>query len=359
MKKNNIVCVYPVWLNHGGHETSFYKIFLKLSKKIKKKIFFLVPENNILKEKKLEKILKHISSGYFSLLLKIMWNTKSLIKFYKKNNIKYESIFFIDGYSFDFLLSFMISIILKSKCPTIFIYCRYNYEGKKLLYFKIFIKIIKNFSNIKILTDNKKLYLKIKKIYQVPVLEVPVPHTNFSKKIIKKTIIKKKINLYFPGVFREEKFGRNLHYFLENNNHKKYVVKINNNFKNNKKYNFKTILLNKNLSRKEYLGNLRKSDLIVLPYQSNQYEYRTSGVFFEAISMQKKVLVSDKTWMSRELSKHGLKDFIVHDWKKFDLNKSINLIQSKKNYFKLLRMKNIYIKYHNENNFVNLIIKKL
>ena len=226
-------------------------------------------------------------------------------------------------------------------------------------FFEIAIKIIKNISNIKILTDNKKLYLKIKKIYQVPVLEVPVPHTNFSKKIIKKTIIKKKINLYFPGVFREEKFGRNLHYFLENNNHKKYVVKINNNFKNNKKYNFKTILLNKNLSRKEYLGNLRKSDLIVLPYQSNQYEYRTSGVFFEAISMQKKVLVSDQTWMSKELSKYGLKDLIVHNWKNFDLNKTINLIQSKKNYLKLLRMKNIYIKYHNENNFINLIIKKL
>ena len=46
---------------------------------------------------------------------------------------------------------------------------------------------------------------------------------------------------------------------------------------------------------------MNKADLILLPYSQESYSVQTSGIFTEALSMGKPVIVTDDTWMSYEL----------------------------------------------------------
>ena len=68
-----------------------------------------------------------------------------------------------------------------------------------------------------------------------------------------------------------------------------------------------------------------KSNFIILPYESKDYKYRSSGIFVESISLRKIVLVSVNTWMSKELKKHNLSELIVHDWNNFEIFKFLGI----------------------------------
>ena len=59
------------------------------------------------------KILEHLSTGYLSLMMKVLINFKNINNFFKKKNLNYKDIIFIDGYSFDFLISLSIFLISK------------------------------------------------------------------------------------------------------------------------------------------------------------------------------------------------------------------------------------------------------
>ncbi|MCH9610037.1 MAG: hypothetical protein S4CHLAM81_08510 [Chlamydiales bacterium] len=65
------------------------------------------------------------------------------------------------------------------------------------------------------------------------------------------------------------------------------------------------------LPREEYVGWLKRSSVIILPYEASQYRYRSSGIFVEGISLGKLVLVPDGCWMADELRKYDLEDLIV------------------------------------------------
>ena len=52
---------------------------------------------------------------------------------------------------------------------------------------------------------------------------------------------------------------------------------------------------------KKFISEVLESDVILLPYKMPDYKYRTSGLFFEAISLNKFTYVSNGTLMEKDL----------------------------------------------------------
>ena len=59
------------------------------------------------------------------------------------------------------------------------------------------------------------------------------------------------------------------------------------------------------LSEGDYLGLLSSADGVIVPYDPNEYELRTSHVLLEALGMGKPVLTTRGTWMEREMERFG------------------------------------------------------
>ena len=85
-----------------------------------------------------------------------------------------------------------------------------------------------------------------------------------------------------------------------------------------------------NLERKKYDNLFSLSDAILLPYDSEYYRNRTSGIFFESIKSKKIVFVTSKTIMAKELKKAKLFDLVVSDWKRLNPKKIYFILKSKK-----------------------------
>lgn len=80
----------------------------------------------------------------------------------------------------------------------------------------------------------------------------------------------------------------------------------------------KVILLPDTLNRAEYAGWLDTMDMALLPYSPVIYANRTSGVFADSVCMGRLPVVTDGTWMARELRRYQLDDLIV-DWDRPDI----------------------------------------
>ncbi len=361
MKKNsfksNLYCIYPTWISNSGHEISYLDSLKLLSKKISKKLYLIIPKKN--KNVFLNicniKNLEHISTGHISTFLKILKNYNIMKNFFIKKNLTMHDTIFMDGYSFDFLISLVISLNSFNKCGSFLVYCRYDYKNIKRLLFKIFIFFInRKFKNFIILTDTSDLKKKLVKIYKKKVLLLPVPHTH-EKTLKNKKIKSEKVNLFFPGPIREEKFGDNFYNFLKKNNNSLFKIFISKDFSWKTNFLFDIKYLNNNLDRKDYLKYFINSQIVVLPYSYRLYKDRTSGIFIEGIVMRKIVLVTNGTWMAKELKKFKLNELIVNNWKYYLLEENINRLFSHEVKKKIDKMKNYYVKIHNKNNYTNLI----
>lgn len=61
------------------------------------------------------------------------------------------------------------------------------------------------------------------------------------------------------------------------------------------------ISIKESLSTEEYWSYLRMADIVLLPYDAQEYRARTSGIFAEAMALGKHVVVSGETWMENEV----------------------------------------------------------
>ncbi|EMH80493.1 hypothetical protein HIMB114_00008860 [alpha proteobacterium HIMB114] len=344
------VCCYPTWLNNSGHEISYIKTLKKFALKYQCKLFIVAPKKNeIKKAKEVVKILNHVAlSNFQQIFKKIIPNFYYLKKFYKEKKINSKDIFLLESASFEFLISFLLSNIFSDLKFNIYIYCRYDYEYKKKFIFKLILYILKRFSNnVTLLTDTIVLKKFIYKTYNIKTILMPVPHTFFN---VKKR--KNKNCLFFPGPFRPEKYGANFQNFLENHNNKKYTFIIHENFKSKDEYLFQKLSFNNHLSIKKYSEIMNSSSYVILPYDSKSYLLRTSGIFIEAISLKKKIFVTNNTWMSNELRKFKLEELIVRNWKKFNLELAMKKIDKSELNRKINFMSQSYSKFHSEKNYI-------
>jgi len=360
MISGKLVCLLPSFKSNLGHEISFVDTLNLLAKKNNLNIYFIVSTiSKITNLDNLKKIIFTESYSISSELYNFYLNIRSLINFFKISNIKKKDSFYIDGYSFYFLFSFLISCLISKKNFNIFIYCRYNYNSKKKFLFKIFIYLFKfQKVSLHILTDNHPLYLILKEDFKVKTLLMPIPHTFHLKRFeINKFNNNKNINLLCPGQYREEKFGTNFNNFLYKNNSKFINIVINKDFKKKSDLNINFKKFGSNLNMHEYKKLIVAADLILLPYEKTLYEFRTSGIFFEAITLQKRVMVTSGTWMADEFIKYDLKDLVVKDWTNFDIFKNMGNIFSSNVSKNLSRMRMQYFKKHNKNNFIKILNK--
>jgi len=332
----SLICILPSFLDYSGHEIEFINLLSLIAKKNNFKVRFILPKTNNLK------ILASNNKILFA-----DHNANSLMKFFftirnyfilKKQfeELKKNDLVYIDGYSFYFLISLIFYILINTNLTKIIIWIRYPYNNivKKYI-FKFFIYwFTSNPGNtLTSITDNPKLAKLLYQRFLIKTTHLSSLHKIEKIYIKNKKSNNSKINILCPGSYRNEKYGSNLINFLENNinNINLFILNINKRFhnfyKNSSKLNIKFI--KNNLDKSQYLKEISDCDIVLLPYNSFDYSYRTSGIFFEVISMCKIVFVSSNTLMSEDLKKYHLKELIVNDWSNVSVKYLINIKNNK------------------------------
>jgi len=352
----NFFFILPAFKNLSGHEGSFVKIFHNICKK-KKYIFNLViPKDN--KEKIIQnkfKILSNFRNKYF--YQKII----NLFKFYIeiKNNIycNKNNIFLIDGLRFVYTLPLLFFFVTNKKQNIILFYIRdyfSKYSIKNLILIFFFRSLKNRFDRIVLLTDSFYIYKKLK-INHKETYILPIPHIIKIKKNIKKL---KRPLIFLPGPYREDKGKINLLFFIKNNIKKNFNLLINEKFSISNKLRH-LIKFEDSLSKKEYINYLNQCSFIILPYISDFYKFRTSGIFVESISIAKPVFVSSNTWMANQLINFGLEKLVINDWRCLNLDTLIDITNQTNTKNRLKKMRNSFVQYHNEKNYINTFCKIL
>jgi glycosyltransferase involved in cell wall biosynthesis len=68
------------------------------------------------------------------------------------------------------------------------------------------------------------------------------------------------------------------------------------------------------LTRLEYLGLLHDADIVIMPYAREFYGWASSGIFVEAVSLAKVVLVPEDTWAARQGARFDAGCVTFQDW---------------------------------------------
>ena len=356
----SLICILPSFLDYSGHEIEFINLLSLIAKKNNFKIRFILPKINnlkILASNKKVLFADHNGNSLmkFFFIIKNYFILKKQLAELKKNDLVY-----IDGYSFYFLTSLIFYLLINTNLTKIIIWIRYPYNNivKKYIFKFLIYWFTSNPVNTLIpITENPKLAKLLYRRFLIKTSHLPSLHKIEKIYIKNKKSSSSKINILCPGSYRNEKYGSNLINFLENNinNNNHFVLNINKRFdnfyKNSSKLNIKFI--KSNLDKSQYLKEINDCDIVILPYNSLDYSYRTSGIFFEVISMCKIVFVSSNTLMSEDLKKYNLKELIVNDWNNVSVKYLINIKNNKLIKKKLMKMKLSYAKIHSKNNFIN------
>ena len=61
-------------------------------------------------------------------------------------------------------------------------------------------------------------------------------------------------------------------------------------------------LLPKNMDAASYFDSIKRSDIVLLPYNPVEYRTRASGPYCEAVALGKVVVAPDRTWMSEQIA---------------------------------------------------------
>ncbi len=106
-----------------------------------------------------------------------------------------------------------------------------------------------------------------------------------------------------------------------------------------------------NLSRQDYERWLVTSDVILLPYDRNAYQERTSGIFVEAVIAGKLPIVTSNTWMAQELAQYGLQQLAV-DWEQPGILSHIaHQLHSPDTLRRMQKMQQSYLQFHNPESY--------
>jgi hypothetical protein len=112
------------------------------------------------------------------------------------------------------------------------------------------------------------------------------------------------------------------------------------------------------LSREDYNYWLSLCNIVLLPYDSEAYRERTSGIFTECIIAGKMPLVTPHTWMARELAQYHLQDLVI-DWESGEqvIDKILELSNDQPIQDKLKAMQSVYHQRHNVGSFAEQLGK--
>ena len=106
------------------------------------------------------------------------------------------------------------------------------------------------------------------------------------------------------------------------------------------------------LTREQYVKQMMRSDVILLPYDPAAYYARTSGIFVETVFAGKMPVVLRGSWLANELKEHDLEELII-DFTSLD--EIAKLAKDPKILKKLKKMQQHYREYHSLENFKKVL----
>jgi hypothetical protein len=252
------------------------------------------------------------------------------------------------------LLSLLIALLLipKKEFVVWLLYRRDVHKDRTRFIYKLLNHLIKKLlgsDRFKLLTDSELLSHSLSSYFNQPVIVMPIPHTDFiccdrsTEKVAE-------IVCWWPGPPRLEKgwetikalgnvqFDKNALFCLVAAESSELVPKSG---------GIKIQRVKNNLTRLEYSQYLNICDFILLPYNSDAYRERTSGIFTECIIAGKIPVVTSNTWMAKELYNYGLESLIL-DWEEPEIvwNKILEISQDLIIKKQIDQMQSDYRKFH-------------
>ncbi|OIO59843.1 MAG: hypothetical protein COZ46_00300 [Verrucomicrobia bacterium CG_4_10_14_3_um_filter_43_23] len=136
----------------------------------------------------------------------------------------------------------------------------------------------------------------------------------------------------------------------------KDYIAIQENIKHNKIH-----LIPKNLPSEVYNQVFQNTDIMLFPYRGIHYQKCTSGIFSECLSMGKIPVVSNSTWMEKELLKLNLNDLIFQNnsFEAFE-KKTIEIVDNLNFYQNsIIKASNNWRNYHNPKSLANEVMRNI
>lgn len=270
----------------------------------------------------------------------------ALAKLFRKKK-SHARCFFWESFTFSELIVFALAIFIffrkKDRVSLLiryekFILCKWPKMLLAFLKWKLKRRFI-------LLSDSARIANSSKHTIHV----VPIPHTaglDFGKIQKPKTPIK----LWWAGPPRSEKGITELKKLIQSHSQESFKLYVTEELRLETKV--ATFYLKKNLTRQEYLEQMSRVDVILLPYDPVAYFYRTSGIFVETIFAGKIPFVREGSWLANELLEHDLGELII----KWDSLDEIARISRDPQVLKRLKsMQQFYHHYHSVDHYAKLI----
>lgn len=254
-----------------------------------------------------------------------------------------------------FALAIALFLIPKKNVSVWLLYRRDTHKAKTRFIYKLLNQIIQYIldpGKLQLLTDSESLSNSLSNYFKKPVTVMPIPHTDV---ICSNSFLeleqKDEVLCWWPGPPRPEKGLELMKAFvnsLSEEANKLCVVAAESSRLVSVPGGIKVQLIQDNLTRTEYSKWLCACDIILMPYDSEAYSERTSGIFTECIIAGKIPIVTKNTWMSKELSKSNLEELII-DWQATEriVPKILKLSENHTVKAKLGKMQKQYEQFHN------------
>ena len=373
-----IVSIIPDLLGGQGHVYDYHQAVGKAANLIGCKHLAAIPPDTI---------IKNFPPNWNTCLSSdnLEWETATIFKIFQVKSIydwavklaKYlrqevlpnsdNVVIFLERFIISHLLAIILTLWLipTNNLSVWLLYRRDTHNQKNRIIYKILNNIIKVMlpnNRFKIITDSQLLSKSLSQYFAEPVYVMPIPHTemiyndNFPKE-------NNDILCWWVGSPREEKglsMIKSLASYISKNEHKICLLAAQSSQIKTISGGLQIQLIQDNLTRIEYLKWLATCDICLLPYNSIDYKERTSGIFVECVIAGKIPLVTDNTWMAKELCKYQLEELII-DWKQpgMVIDKILKIAQNSEIKLKLNRMQNEYKKFHSLQGYAEEINKIL
>lgn len=270
-----------------------------------------------------------------------------------------SAIVFIEHFELHHLVSIAMSLLFLRPKFQFWILHRYNLDGNWLKrafhrWFHRFMRWKLGNTRVKCLTDSELLMEGLERDLGFPYWVVPIPHTE--QNVQKETKQGGPIQLWWPGVVREDKGLHKIRYLLEQLQGLEEVQIVMGKegeqfFGAHPKVHFTPTYLPK----EEYFAWMQRADLLLFPYSGKTYAESTSGPFVESVSIGAIPVVSQGTWMAHELCRFDLSELVLN-WDESDLIDRLMKIRSDSTIrAKLDLMKSAYCDYHSPAGFFSVI----
>jgi hypothetical protein len=276
-------------------------------------------------------------------------------------------IIFIERFIHIQLLSLLIALcIVPRKNITVWLlYRRDTHKDNTAWIYKLLNKLIKKIlepNKFQLLTDSEFLSKSLGNYFNEAVTVMPIPHTDFIN-LETPAHESNEIICWWPGTPRIEK-GWNIIKSLVtvSSDAAKQIclVAAQSSELLPLAGSIQVKLIANYLAEKEYLCWLKTCDIILLPYDAVAYSERTSGIFTECIIAGKIPVVTQGTWMAKELSKYGLDELII-DWNypELTIEAIIKLAKSESLKNKILEIQAVFQSFHSVENYAHYMSKLL